>query len=369
MAESEEVSETSMNLVFYGAKSLAFGMCNAIQKLYPELVISNFLVESLDHNPSSLAGLPVMELAFFSKHLSKKDRKELHIIIATPEDIHKEIVSALEEYDLTNYTCMDSDKEAKLMEQYYIQLGIFPSLHELPIGSSAAVMRVFQARFYKDKPLRNKYEIPEWVKPIQVGAELTSERITDFTDNEGNNISKKNVNYCELTALYWIWKNELTAKHKVDYYGLYHYRRVLDIKNIEGYCLKENDVDVILPFPTLHEPNIIEHHARYIKEEDWKAMLQALNELHPEYAKAFSEILLQPYFYNYNIIIAKTKVLEEYCNWLFPILERTEELSIPKGIERADRYIGYLGENLMTLYFLYHKDDLNIIHTGRIMLT
>lgn len=33
---------------------------------------------------------------------------------------------------------------------------------------------------------------------------------------------------------------------------------------------------------------------------------------------------------------------------LFPILERTEQLSIPRGWERCDRYIGYLGENLMT---------------------
>ena len=73
--------------------------------------------------------------------------------------------------------------------------------------------------------------------------------------------------------------------------------------------------------------------------------------------------------YNYNIIIAKAAVLQEYCEWLFPILERVEELSIPKGSERADRYIGYIGENLLTLYFLYHKDRMNLVHTGRIMLT
>ena len=57
-----------------------------------------------------------------------------------------------------------------------------------------------------------------------------------------------------------------------------------------------------------------------------------------------------------------------YCDWLFPLLSRVEELSEPKGSERADRYIGYLGENLTTLYFMKNKDRLKIAHAGRLML-
>ena len=72
--------------------------------------------------------------------------------------------------------------------------------------------------------------------------------------------------------------------------------------------------------------------------------------------------------YNYNIIFARRGVLSNYCKWLFPILERTEELSVPEGAECADRYIGYLGENLLTLYFMYNRDGLNIRHTGKVML-
>ena len=68
--------------------------------------------------------------------------------------------------------------------------------------------------------------------------------------------------------------------------------------------------------------------------------------------------------YNYNVILAKKDVLRDYCSWLFPILERTEELSDPKGSERADRYIGYMAETLETLYFMNNADKLKISHAS-----
>lgn len=366
-----------MHLAVYGAKSIALGVYWAVKELYPEYPLCSFLVSSLQNNSSVLAGLPVRELEKFSQGLSSKEKDNIHVLIGTPEDIHPEIVAALEQYGFCHYTCIDSRREAKLMEQYFIRKQIFPSIHTLKPGTEAVHLKVFMARFYKDRHLQNEYEIPDWLHSLQVGADLTMQRVAEYADNTGDNISGKNVNYCELTALYWIWKNKLMLSLPGDknnelnneYFGLFHYRRILDITGEDLFRFSENDIDVILPYPTIHEPDISEHHARYMKEEDWQAMLQALTELQPEYAKAANAIFKQPYFYNYNIVIAKKEVLSDYCVWLFPILKRTEELSVPKGCERADRYIGYLGENLMTLYFLYHKNDLNIFHTGRLMLT
>ena len=95
----------------------------------------------------------------------------------------------------------------------------------------------------------------------------------------------------------------------------------------------------------------------------------ALEEKEPEYANAFQRILKQEYLYNYNIILAKRDVFEKYCNWLFPILFRIEELTDPNGTKEPNRYMGYIGESLETLYFMYNKDNLKIAYAGCKFLT
>ena len=245
-------------------------------------------------------------------------------------------------------------------------------LSALPVGYHKANMHVYMAKFYKDRSLTEAYHMPEWVTPIQVGASLCSERVANILDCDGVNISYKNVNYSELTALYWIWKNRLLYSSKtesIEYYGLSHYRRILDLSEDDVLRLVDNDVDVVLPYPMPYDPTMEEHHKRYLKDEDWDAVLRALQELEPDYALRLSEVLEQKYLYNYNIIVARKEVLAEYCNWLFPILERVEELSIPRASERADRYIGYTGETLETVYFMLNKERFNIVHAGCRFLT
>ena len=66
------------------------------------------------------------------------------------------------------------------------------------------------------------------IHPIHVGRVLTDTPLPGMIgDDTGDNISAKNPSYCELTALYWAWKNNTEATHL----GLMHYRRVLDFDN------------------------------------------------------------------------------------------------------------------------------------------
>ena len=57
--------------------------------------------------------------------------------------------------------------------------------------------------------------------PLHVGKAISDVDLGIQGDNTGDNISEKNPLYCELTGIYWLWKNT-TA----DYKGLMHYRRI-----------------------------------------------------------------------------------------------------------------------------------------------
>ena len=67
--------------------------------------------------------------------------------------------------------------------------------------------------------------------------------------------------------------------NKYDYYGLYHYRRLLNINADDLKHAFADDVDVILPYPMLYLPNIREHHTRYSNEEEWEMMLKVVGEI------------------------------------------------------------------------------------------
>lgn len=361
-----------MELVIFGAQGIALGAYRAICALYPRRKPQCFLVSKFGKDPQLLGGLPVLEVAGFAQGLSKSEKENVEVLIATPENVMDGIENTLEENGLRCYSRLTSLRWADLMGYYYAQEKIYMPLAALPIGWHRPQLHMFMAKFYKDPALTEAFDKPEWITPIQVGAQLCKERVADLLDCEGENISSKNSNYSELTALYWIWKNLLmnrTSGGSEEYFGLAHYRRILRLTADDILKLSDNDVDAVLPYPMPYEPDIASHHRRYLSESDWNAALAALRELQPDYAEGLSKILGQQYFYNYNIILARGNVLADYCAWLFPILERIEQLSVPKGWERHDRYIGYIGETLETLYFMYNQDRLNIVHTGCRFLT
>ena len=100
-----------------------------------------------------------------------------------------------------------------------------------------------------------KYEMPiySYYLPLHVGKK-GKEDLGYVGDATGENISEKNPFYCELTGIYWAWKNL-----KADYIGLVHYRRQFKGKNKKENSLfdcilsnKEidkilNETDIILP--------------------------------------------------------------------------------------------------------------------------
>lgn len=366
-----------MTLLVFGAQGYALGAYNAFKTLYPKRLIPCFVVTKIGSNAETLGGIPVKEISTVSGSMTADEKRNTSILIATPENIQPEIEETLELYGFHNFTRLTSERWNELMKLYHTKLGQFQPLSALPVGCTNPFIRIFMAKSHVDRPLRQSFTLPDYVFPIQVGADKASSRIADLMDNTGDNISDRNGNYSELTGLYWLWKNKLISSDlencgngedpERQYHGFGQYRRMLEFNQDDLLRLIDNDVDAVLPYPMPYEPNIHAHHERYIKGSDWDALLQALRELQPEYSECFESVLNQSFLYNYNVILAKKSVLKNYCAWLFPILMLVEELTDAKN--RSERYIGYMAETLETLYFIKNSErfkyggNMNVVHT------
>lgn len=207
-----------------------------------------------------------------------------------------------------------------------------------------------------------KYWMPndEAYFPLQVGRAISSEKF--YTgDDTGDNISVKNPNYCELTGIYWAWKNL-----KCDYIGLCHYRRYF-AKGFRGFTLagkrasimgKEDYVrllkqyDVILPQKRNYYIETIrsqyEHaHGKY----DLDCCEEIVNELHPEYSDAFEKVMGGTKQYILNMFVMPRCLFDEYCAWLFPILfELERRIDISSYSQYNARVFGFLGERLFNVW-------------------
>lgn len=192
--------------------------------------------------------------------------------------------------------------------------------------------------------------------PVHVGAEGKTS-LGYIGDNTGDNISLKNKNYCELTGLYWAWKN-LDA----DCIGLAHYRRHFSIKpksdrwaSILSERELENliaDVDIVLPKPRNYfiESNYSQYvHAHHAIDLD--TTRQILSERYPEYVSVYDDYMKRTIGHRFNMFIMKKKTFDSYCEWLFDILfELEKRLDISQYNQNDSRVFGFVSERLIDVW-------------------
>lgn len=191
--------------------------------------------------------------------------------------------------------------------------------------------------------------------PIQVGKALHPELDLGFQgDDTGDNISEKNGSYCELTAMYWAWKN---LPKDVDIVGLCHYRRYFDDTiNVATIPQLLEKYDMICPnWDYYHFPAIYDLR-RYIPEEDILIMIDSILDLCPDY---YQTILRYLYCGNtltqYNMVIMKRKNFDDYCNFLFPLLDNIYSIVKKHSYTRLNRSLGYMAEDILGIYIAHNK--------------
>ena len=241
--------------------------------------------------------------------------------------------------------------------------------------------------------------------PIHAGKALSKYDLGIQGDDKGDNISMKNPWYCELTALYWLWKNT-TA----DYKGLMHYRRIFTCRNsfplhrllmrlkykqrqvcslwtpyrsmgvkkqyscdnetlykkhakkfsVEIQNILKDDVCVIAPHPGHFYISIRQFMYQHLGGQNITLLEEITKENFPDFFPFLKQSLDNRWFYNCNMSVMKNSIFEDYCNILVSLLRLHEEESISRGIlndltkEKAYlRISGYLGEVITNAYIQY----------------
>ena len=195
--------------------------------------------------------------------------------------------------------------------------------------------------------------------PVQVGAALAQKDLGFQRDDEGENISAKNPQYCELTAQYWAWKN-LPGPRIL---GLVHYRRyfVKDLyaPDVKGQILTAADIralleryDIILPRPTYKQVcNGILHYDRPKEAQNQPMVLleELMGRRCPEYMPSFEKFAYGHKASFGNMLIARREFFCAYCAWMFPLLEEFEAMGRAAGV-LAPRMCGFISEYLLCIW-------------------
>lgn len=197
--------------------------------------------------------------------------------------------------------------------------------------------------------------------PLQVGAAVHPELDLGFQkDNTGDEISEKNPNFCELTGLYWVWKNTDDP-----YKGLVHYRRYFGKSNFAHsqkaiYSYEQmlrflEDCDIVLPYVEYFKQNAKDEiMISCCTPEIFDQLRHSFKSLYPDYLSDFDQFFSENRCCLFNMLFCKSELFDAYCSWLFSILfelEKDVDLSVLDPYRR--RLYGFLGERLLNVWVMH----------------
>ena len=345
--------------VIYGAQVIAVGARKAISELIRKEPVCFAVGKSKGKanypvgNPESIEGIPVRPI--------EEVPKDMFIVVGVTELIQKEVLPFLEENGYHNVFPLTQHEEHLLMSAYYGRKGMFPLVETNEVKSAGDLDFVlYEVKNERDKPLEFHPDLFSYERSIQAGAALTETRISEVTDDTGRNISERNRMYCEMTAVYWIWKN---TDH--DWIGIEHYRRHLLIKPE----MLSDDIDVIMPLPYICYPHEMAQFLRFTTEDVLSALFKALKELHPDEYENYRKILYGRYQYTYDLVCARKNIFDDYCRWFFEITEYMETMADQVPEIKETRALSYVAEVLTNLYFMSHQKELRIKHVEKEIYT
>ena len=227
-----------------------------------------------------------------------------------------------------------------------------------------------------EKPVHNNV-----YKTLCVGNNIELYGDNIFRDNVGDNISDMNAFYCELTGLYWIWKNYDIK----EYIGICHYRRYFDF--FDDLPNDIEDFDIILPEPEYFSENVYQHYDFNHNLEDLKFVSEIMINKYNVPAEIVNGVFNdRNYMHCYNMLICNKSFFNEYCEFIFGILndylehhnihtiddvyqmvekngdKYLKDFPLNNTISYQSRIGGYLSERLLNVFVALKKPNIKYIN-------
>ena len=381
-------------LIIYGRGLIAEEYCRYLEGQGRGTDIAAFAVTSMNGQEESYCGRPCLEI-----REAVKIYREADVHLALQEKYHQEVLALLRELGRMPKEVIGLYRMTELLGEQGIR-EISAACPELTVQRNPhdySMLEIFSPKqpdkkftFYPmtQVPLskddlaciqahmqeRNIYiamatsskdaivgqaDLPDFVHPVLGGAasyEGKHSEQMEYDDEEADSISSYNNLYSELTVAYWLWQKAPQAK----YLGLCHYRRHFVLTEETMKAMGEGTVDVLLTTPRLTFPTVHAYFAGLpvttMDEQDYEIMLNLIENEDYEIAKFSEEFLEGQIHFPNNMVIAKREIYLDYCNFMFNVLQGMQEHYEWERISRPDRYLGYVGELLTTVYFAYHRD-------------
>ena len=210
--------------------------------------------------------------------------------------------------------------------------------------------------------------------PLMAGSAGMPEAETSgyIRDDSGDNISDRNAWFCELTGLYWMWKNS-----DADNVGLCHYRRYFARKKehplrsiVQMICISGSQFEHVLrneEASRLMEryPVVLPRPRKYYIESNYSQFThshgaRALDETrqiilagYPDYTEVYDKVMAETTGHRFNMFIMRRELLDRYCSWLFDILfELEKRMTSGEAGDMQDtgRLYGYVAERLLDVW-------------------
>lgn len=244
------------------------------------------------------------------------------------------------------------------------------------------MLKIFQT-FHKPFP-----KVPNghaWIQPVSVGRFAHEAMVSDAV---GDHISALNPYYCELTAIYWAWKNDRSP-----YVGFYHYRRYLNFvvdntwQGPFGFSMPLSDTtlaylshdqqkeqalrllsvcDVVIPRRHAQETSVEAQYLKFHPVEPWNHFKRLISERYPAGNRYLQTFELSNLSTTCNMFLMPRSIFEVYCRELFAVIDPIWQQWGPRWGPYLDRYPGFLAERFLGLWL--HMKGLRTMEVPMLLL-